>query len=158
MGEQRPKDYTTSPKETTGTDLPAAAKEEKVKIQEKPRRKKEKRQVTRGRVYIQATYNNTIVTVTDQNGNVLITSSAGQYGFKGPKKSTAFAAGIIVRNTIQKIEDCGLRAVDVLVKGIGAGREAAIRSLNSSGLEIMSIKDVTPIPHNGCRPKKVRRV
>ena len=124
-----------------------------------PRRKKKVRQsVRRGQAHIQATYNNTIITLTDQNGNVLAWSSAGVRGFKGPKKSTPYAAGIIVKDVVKKIKDTGMQEVDVFVKGIGSGREAAVRALQANGLQVVSIKDVTPIPHNGCRPPKVRRV
>lgn len=112
----------------------------------------------RGAAYIQSTYNNTIVTLTDANGNTISWASAGKMGFKGPKKSTAFAAGIVVRDATQKAVASGLKEVDVFLKGLGSGREAAVRALNASGLQVLSIKDVTPIPHNGCRPKGVRRV
>ncbi|MFA6252664.1 MAG: 30S ribosomal protein S11 [Patescibacteria group bacterium] len=121
-------------------------------------RKKVKKVVKKGQAHIQATYNNTIITLTDQQGNVLAWSSAGVNGFKGAKKSTPYAAGIIVRNAVEKTKDFGLTDVEVFVKGVGAGREAAIRSLHSSGINVSSIKDMTPIPHNGCRPKKPRRV
>lgn len=121
-------------------------------------RKKVKKVVKKGQAHIQATYNNTIITLTDQQGNVLAWSSAGANGFKGAKKSTPYAAGIIVRNAVEKTKDFGLTDVEVFVKGVGAGREAAIRSLHSSGINVSSIKDMTPIPHNGCRPKKPRRV
>lgn len=124
-----------------------------------PKRKKKVRQsVRRGQAHIQATYNNTIITLTDQNGNVLAWSSAGARGFKGPKKSTPYAAGIVVKDVVEKIKDTGMQEVDVFVKGIGSGREAAVRALQANGLQVVSIKDVTPIPHNGCRPPKVRRV
>jgi len=116
------------------------------------------RQVSLGRAYVKATYNNTIVTLTDQNGNVLSWSSAGQCGFRGPKKATPYAATMIVKDVCEKVKKHGLREVAVFVRGIGGGREAAIRSLNANGLNILGIKDVTPIPHNGCRPSKPRRV
>ena len=119
---------------------------------------KKKQQISHGRAYIQATYNNTIVTLTDQAGNVLAWSSAGHNQFKGPKKSTPYAAGVIVRNVVDKVKEQGLRKVDVFVKGVGSGREAAVRALHAQGIEVASIKDLTPIPHNGCRPKKLRRV
>ncbi len=123
------------------------------------RKKKRKRvAVTNGVAHIQATYNNTIVTITDLSGNVLASSSAGQVGFRGPKKSTPYAAGIIVRHALEKMQDVGLKNVDVLVRGVGFGREAAIRALGINGLNILSIKDITPIPHNGPRPRKARRV
>jgi small subunit ribosomal protein S11 len=104
------------------------------------------------------TYNNTIVTLTDQTGGVLAWSSAGLNGFKGPKKATPYAAGIIVKNAVEKAKEYGLQEVDVFIKGVGAGREASVRALHANGLSVTSIKDITPIPHNGCRPKKVRRV
>jgi small subunit ribosomal protein S11 len=122
------------------------------------RKKKVKRTIKRGQAHIQATYNNTLVSISDQNGNILSSSSAGQCGFKGPKKSTPYAAGIIVRNVAEKIKDTGMQQIDVFVKGVGSGREAAVRALHANNLEVMSIKDVTPIPHNGCRAPKPRRV
>ena len=122
------------------------------------KKKKIKKLVAIGYAHIQATYNNTIVTLTDQQGNVLAWSSAGINGFKGPKKSTPYAAGKIVKNVVEKVKDYGLKSVGVFVKGVGSGREAAIRALYANGLSITFIKDVTPIPHNGCRAKKVRRV
>ncbi|MBI5135586.1 30S ribosomal protein S11 [Candidatus Uhrbacteria bacterium] len=126
----------------------------------KDRRKKKKlvRMVPRGRAYVQATYNNTIITFTDPQGNVLSWSSSGKVGFRGPKKSTSYAAGIVVRDAVSRIEGSGLKEVEVFVKGVGAGREAAVRALNANGLEVLSIKDITPLPHNGPRPPKVRRV
>lgn len=122
------------------------------------KKKTKKRFLTAGRVYIQATYNNTIVTITDQSGAVVAWSSAGKMGFKGPKKSTPYAAGVTVRDVLERTRDIGLRNVDVFVYGVGSGREAAVRALGAQGLQISSIKDTTPIPHNGCRPPKVRRV
>jgi small subunit ribosomal protein S11 len=122
------------------------------------KKKPKKKFVTHGRVYIQATYNNTIVTITDQDGAVLSWSSAGKMGFKGPKKSTPYAAGLTVREVMDRIRDVGLKNVEVFVRGVGSGREAAVRALGAQGLNITSIQDVTPIPHNGCRPPKVRRV
>ena len=129
------------------------------KKQVKKRKKKEKRIVDVGKVYVKATYNNTIVTITDLNGNVISWASAGMAGFKGPKKATSYAAQIIARIAIQTAkEDFGLKEVSIFVKGVGTGREAAVRSVNANGLDVTSIKDITPIPHNGCRPKKPRRV
>jgi len=122
------------------------------------RKKKVKRNVKRGQAHISATYNNTIVTITDQNGNVLGWSSSGHKGFRGAKKATPYAAGVIVRDVVEKISDTGMQEIDVFVKGVGSGREAAVRALHANGLQVLSIKDVTPIPHNGCRPRKVRRV
>lgn len=114
--------------------------------------------VSTGRAYVHASYNNTIVTLTDPNGNVLAWSSAGSMGFKGPKKATPYAAGIIVKNLAEKVAEIGLKDVYVFVRGIGSGREAAVRALNANGINVLTIKDVTPIPHNGCRPPKPRRL
>lgn len=124
----------------------------------KAKKKKEKKTVYEGNVYIQATFNNTIVTVTDLNGNTLSWSSAGGLGFKGAKKSTPYAAQTTAETAAKKAMDYGLREVHVYVKGPGVGRESAIRSLGNIGLGVRSIKDITPIPHNGCRPRKSRRV
>lgn len=120
--------------------------------------KKEKRNITNGVVHIQASFNNTIVTVTDGSGNVITWSSAGNQGFKGSRKSTPYAAQIAAAAAAKKAIEHGMRQIDVYVKGPGAGRESAIRSLQAAGLEINLIKDVTPVPHNGCRPPKRRRV
>lgn len=122
------------------------------------RRKKTQRQVSIGNVYIQATYNNTIVTLSDADGNVISWSSAGHCGFRGPKKATPYAASVIVKSAIDKAEAFGLKDVHVLVKGVGQGRESAVRALNANGLNVLSIRDMTPIPHNGCRPPRPRRV
>ncbi|MFH1030845.1 MAG: 30S ribosomal protein S11 [bacterium] len=132
--------------------------DKKGKNTKKKKKKKEIRRITSGRVYIQASYNNTIITITDQNGNVLASGSAGQLGFKGPKKSTPYAASLVVRDVANKIREYGLQYVAAFVNGVGSGRESAIRALNANGLNLLSIKDVTPIPHNGCRKKKPRRV
>ncbi len=121
-------------------------------------KKREKRNVPHGVVHIQATFNNTIVSIADPEGNLLSWSSAGRIGFKGSRKGTPFAAQVAAQNAGGNVKDVGMRSVDVLVKGPGAGRESAIRALQASGLEVKSIKDVTPIPHNGCRPRKRRRV
>lgn len=129
--------------------------------QQKPERKKKNkivRQINHGRAYIQATYNNTIITLTDLNGNVLAWSTAGNCGFKGPKKATPYAASVIGKSVAEKAKPYGLKEVNVFVKGIGSGREGSIRSLNANGINILSIKDVTPIPHNGCRKPRVRRI
>lgn len=128
------------------------------KIRTKGKKTVAVRQVSSGRAYVKSTYNNTIVTFTDQNGNVLSWSSAGQCGFKGPKKSTPYAASLIVKDAYEKAKKYGLKEVSVFVKGIGGGREASIRALNANGINVNNIKDVTPIPHNGCRAKKPRRV
>ncbi|MCA9375458.1 MAG: 30S ribosomal protein S11 [Candidatus Doudnabacteria bacterium] len=121
-------------------------------------RKSSKRKLTRGRVYISSTYNNTLITVTDVNGNAIAWSSSGVMGFSGPKRATPYAATQVVRDVVEKVRPTGLRQVDVFVKGIGSGREAAVRALITNGLKLSSITDVTPVPHNGCRPPKPRRV
>jgi small subunit ribosomal protein S11 len=119
---------------------------------------KEKRQVLLGIVHVQSTFNNTIVAITDQKGEVLSWASAGSVGFKGTKKGTPFAAQMASENAARKACEHGLKRVDVLVKGPGSGRETAIRALSQVGLEVTTIKDVTPLPHNGCRAPKRRRV
>ncbi|HEY8363204.1 MAG TPA: 30S ribosomal protein S11 [Tissierellaceae bacterium] len=121
-------------------------------------RRRERKNIERGQAHIQSTFNNTIVTITDMQGNVISWSSAGQIGFKGSRKSTPFAAQQAAEDAAKKAMEHGLKTVEVYVKGPGAGREAAIRSLQAAGLEVSMIKDVTPIPHNGCRPPKRRRV
>lgn len=121
-------------------------------------RRRERKFVPRGKAYISSTFNNTAVTLTDPEGNVIAWSSAGAVGFKGSRKSTAFAAQRVSEAVARKGLDNGMRQVEVLIRGPGAGREAAIRALQSSGLTVTSIRDVTPIPHNGCRPPKRRRV
>lgn len=121
-------------------------------------KKKSKRSVYEGKVYVQATFNNTIVTITDMNGQAVSWCSAGSLGFRGAKKSTPFAAQTTAETAAKKAMDYGLQAVHVFVKGPGVGRESAIRSLGALGLRVRSIKDITPIPHNGCRPRKTRRV
>lgn len=119
----------------------------------------QQQQVTVGKAFVKSTYNNTIVSLTDLHGNMISWASAGVAGFKGPKKATPYAAQIITRIAAQKAkEEYGLKEVSVFVRGVGTGREAAVRALNANGLIITSIKDVTPMPHNGCRPKKPRRV
>lgn len=120
--------------------------------------KSQKKMVAKGQAYIQSTYNNTIVTLADDTGRVLAWSSAGSIGFKGTKKSTPYAASLIVKNVIEKVKKLGLKEVNVFVKGIGSGRDSAIRSLAQQGLTINAIKDVTPVPHNGCRQPKPRRI
>jgi len=121
-------------------------------------KRRERKSVPVGRAYIQSTFNNTIVTLTDPEGNVIAWGSSGTSGFKGSRKGTPYAAQMAAREAVRKAMMHGLRQVEVYVKGPGSGREAAIRSLQSSGLYITGIKDVTPIPHNGCRPPKRRRV
>ena len=121
-------------------------------------KRKERKNVDKGKAHIASSFNNTMVTLTDSNGNVLSWASAGQLGFRGSRKSTPYAAQQAAETAAKKAMEHGLKTVDVFVKGPGSGREAAIRSLQTTGLEISSIKDVTPIPHNGCRPPKRRRV
>ncbi len=144
MGQQK----ATTAKEETKTPATAAT----------PKRKKSKIKVARGRIYVQSTYNNTIITITDMNGNVIGWGSSGRTGFKGSKKSTPYAAQKTMEEALQRLKEVGLNEVDVFVKGIGTGRESAVRALQGSGLSILSIKDQTPIPHGGVRPKKARRV
>jgi small subunit ribosomal protein S11 len=129
-----------------------------VKKDRKASRRREKRSVPHGVAHIAATFNNTVVSISDPEGNVLSWSSAGKVGFKGSRKGTPFAAQMAAQNAGQLARDQGVRTVDVQVKGPGGGREGAIRALQLSGLEVRSIRDVTPIPHNGCRPPKRRRV
>src|SRR6476661_4812530 len=122
------------------------------------KKRKSKKNIANGMAFIQATFNNTIVTITDPQGNVVSWSSAGSKGFKGSRKSTPFAAQIAAQDAAEKAAEHGMRSVGVLIKGPGAGREAAVRSLQSVGFRILYIRDITPIPHNGCRPPKRRRV
>jgi small subunit ribosomal protein S11 len=121
-------------------------------------KKKVKKNISNGVVHIQSTFNNTIVTITDSVGNVVAWSSAGVQGFKGSRKSTPFAAQLAAQDAAKKAMDHGMRSVEVYVKGPGPGRESALRALQATGFNVMMIKDVTPIPHNGCRPPKRRRV
>ena len=121
-------------------------------------KKKEKRNIPTGIAHIQASFNNTLVTITDMNGNAVVWGSAGGMGFKGSRKSTPFAAQRAAESVAKKAMDCGMKQVDVYVKGPGSGRESAIRALQAAGLKVNLIKDVTPVPHNGCRPPKRRRV
>jgi small subunit ribosomal protein S11 len=120
--------------------------------------KKEKKMISSGVIHIQSTFNNTIVTITDNEGNVIASSSAGRQGFKGSRKSTPFAAQMAAQDALKQAMEQGLRTAEVRVKGPGVGREAALRSLQVDGLTVSVIRDVTPIPHNGCRPPKRRRV
>ncbi|HEY4691209.1 MAG TPA: 30S ribosomal protein S11 [Anaerolineae bacterium] len=120
--------------------------------------KKQRRGVSRGQAHIQASFNNTIVSITDMNGNVVAWGSAGQAGFKGSRKSTPYAARLAAQNAAKAALEVGVLEVEVFVKGPGPGRENALRAIGASGLRVLSIKDVTPIPHNGCRPPKKRRV
>jgi len=121
-------------------------------------KKKEKKNITEGIAHIQSTFNNTIITITDLSGNVVSWSSAGLQGFKGSRKSTPFAAQMAAEDAVRKAKEQGMRRVQVFIKGPGAGRESALRSLQIAGLTITMIRDVTPVPHNGCRPPKRRRV
>jgi small subunit ribosomal protein S11 len=140
---------------TTTTAAPAAPQK---KAKKGGKKKKERKVDAVGIAHIASTFNNTIVTITDLKGHVVSWSSAGKIGFKGSKKSTPFAAQLAAENSAKEAIELGVRKVEVRVKGPGAGREAAIRSLQAAGLDISSIRDVTPIPHNGCRPPKRRRV
>ena len=135
-----------------------AKEQKKGKARAKGGKRREKRNVPHGTAFIQATFNNTLVTITDPEGNVVTWSSAGRIGFKGSRKGTPFAAQVAGSNAGQQARDYGMRTVDVQVKGPGAGRESAVRAIQAAGIEVKSIKDVTPIPHNGCRPRKRRRV
>lgn len=148
---------TTITQTTTETpDAEAGTADIAAKI--KSKKKKSKAKVTKGKIYINSTYNNTIVSVTDLNGAVLMWSSAGKIGFKGSKKSTPYAGQKTMEDILGRVKERGLTEVDVLIKGIGSGRESAVRALQGSGMNVLSIKDQTPIPHGGIRPKKPRRV
>lgn len=124
----------------------------------KAKKKKIKKHVPRAKVYIQSTFNNTIISITDTQGNILFQLSSGKSGFKGPKKATPYAASTSIRSALDKFKDYGITQADIIVKGAGSGREAAIRAIHGCGIHIASIKDKTPIPHNGPRPPKARRV
>jgi len=124
----------------------------------KSRKKKKEKVEAEGQAHIESTFNNTVVTLTDNYGNVISWATAGRVGFKGARKNTPYAAQMAAQNAAKEAMELGLRKISVMVKGPGAGREAAIRSLQATGLEVIAIKDVTPIPHNGCRPPKRRRV
>lgn len=124
----------------------------------KTKKKKVVRQVPHGNAFIQASYNNTIVTITDPNGDVLGWSSSGKVGFKGPKKATPYASSVVVKDVVDKVSAYGIKDIHVFVKGIGGGREGAVRALHLNGFNVLSIGDVTPIPHNGCRAPRRRRV
>ncbi|MBM7841449.1 30S ribosomal protein S11 [Herpetosiphon giganteus] len=136
------------------------AKQAKAGASRRPQRgrRRERKNVPRGQAHVQATFNNTIVTITDPAGNVVCWSSAGASGFKGSRKSTPYAAQVTAEQAARKAMDNGMRVVEVYVKGPGAGRESAVRALQATGLSVIAITDVTPIPHNGCRPPKRRRV
>jgi len=128
------------------------------KLQAKKAKKKIKRHVPFGNAYVKATFNNTMISITDPNGNVLASASAGLLGYSGTKKSTPYVAGLAANSVAAKVKTLGMEQVNVFVKGIGSGRESAVRALQSAGLNVVAIKDITPLPHNGCRRKKVRRV
>jgi len=143
----------------TKTEEELLKEKEKIETEVKKEIKVESHQKIReGRVYIFSSYNNTILTLTDPQGNVLYWTSAGQIGFKGTKKGTPFAASKVAETMAQATKKFGIEKIQILIKGIGSGRESAIRSLATRDLDIVSIKDITPIPHNGCRPPKVRRM
>ena len=138
---------------STGKDKDSRAAKRKEKA-----KKRSLKGITQGEVHIKATFNNTLISFTDKKGNVLTSASAGRMGFRGSKKNTPYAAQMAAQDAAKVAVDAGLRKVDVYVKGPGAGREGAIRALATSGIEVSMIKDVTPLPHNGCRPPKKRRV
>lgn len=129
-----------------------------VAAESKKKKKKLKRQILKGQAYVHCTYNNTKVSISDSNGSVLGWSSSGLLGFKGAKKATPYAAAQVVADVSEKVKKYGVQELEVFVKGVGSGRESSIRALANRGFDLVSIKDVTPIPHNGCKPKKPRRV
>ncbi len=160
------KELTTQAEETVTEETPVATAEvgtetastdiaSKIKSSKK---KKSKQKLSKGKIFINSTYNNTIISVTDLTGNVVAWGSAGKAGFKGSKKSTPYAGGKTMEDVLARVKDRGLQEVDIFIKGIGSGREQAIRALLGAGLTVLSIKDRTPTPHGGVRPKKVRRV
>jgi small subunit ribosomal protein S11 len=151
-------DAPNTPAPSAPAAAPAAAAPSKVEAKDKKAKKKSRKNIQTGIVYIQSTFNNTIITITDVSGNVLSWSSAGARGFKGSRKSTPFAAQVAAGDAAAKAMEHGLKNVSVLVKGPGAGRESALRALAAAGLKVSLIRDITPIPHNGCRPPKRRRV
>ncbi len=138
----------------------AEAKEKKSTTDKTASKKKKKRKISviSGTAHIQSTFNNTIITITDKKGNAISWGSTGLAGFKGTKKSTPYAASVAAKKAAEKAKQVGLKEVDVLVQGVGSGRESSIRALYAEGIDILSIKDITPIPHNGCRARKPRRV
>lgn len=139
-----------------------ATKDEKVEADKEPKKSKKKKKtgknITLGNAFVKATFNNTIISITDLNGNVIASGSAGNLGYSGSKKSTPYVAGLVAGNVAAKAKSHGVADVNVFIKGIGSGRESAVRGLQSSGINIISIKDVTPLPHNGCKRPRVRRV
>jgi len=145
-------------KKAASSDAKAMADKETAEIEVPKKKKKLKKQVHKGQAHIQCSYNNTLITITDMTGEVLAWSSSGLLGFKGAKKSTPFAATQVAVDVAEKVKKYGTGELHVFVKGVGSGREASIRALVNRGFDLVSIKDITPIPHNGCRPRKPRRV
>ena len=143
--------------QTTGEALQEQTKMDSQAIRASTASKKQKR-IERARVYISASYNNTVISVTDGSGNVIAWATAGSLGFSGPKKATPFASSKVIAALAEKLKNVGIGSVEIFVKGVGGGRDSAMRSLVNQGFNIVSIKEVTPIPHNGPRPRKVRRV
>lgn len=147
-----------NPTSSTQPTEPKGKADKTVRSKAKKPSKKARAQISQGKIYIQATFNNTVISVTDMNGNVVAWSSAGVNGFRGPKKATPYAASVIVRDLAEKVKDIGLKEVNVYITGPGQGREGALRALNANGFNVLSIKDATPVPHNGCRPSRPRRM
>lgn len=156
-GEQEEKKNSSSEKATKKDTAKTEVVKEATPVVKKKRRKI-RRQVRKGRAYIKSSYNNTLVLFTDMHGNSLAWSSAGLLGFKGAKKATTYAANQVALDAHEKVQKYGLKDIEVFVKGVGSGRDAALRALAQKGYNLLAIKDVTPVPHNGCRPKKPRRV
>jgi len=156
-GEQEEKKNSSSEKATKKDTAKTEVVKEAAPVVKKKRRKI-RRQVRKGRAYIKSSYNNTLVLFTDMHGNSLAWSSAGLLGFKGAKKATTYAANQVALDAHEKVQKYGLKDIEVFVKGVGSGRDAALRALAQKGYNLLAIKDVTPVPHNGCRPKKPRRV
>jgi len=148
----------TSTHKNDKTDKTDKTKAQKKEIKPKKKAKKIKRQILKGRANIKCSYNNTVVSLADLNGNVLGWATSGLLGFKGAKKATPYAATQVVANVSEKVKKYGLKELEVYIKGVGSGREASVRALANNGFDLVLIKDVTPIPHNGCRPKKPRRL
>ncbi|MFC1644705.1 30S ribosomal protein S11 [Patescibacteria group bacterium] len=161
MTEEKTKDVkeVKEVKETSSEAVEVKGAKEETPVTTAPKAKKsKKRQVQKGQAHIKCTYNNTIITLSDANGAVLGWSSAGFLGFKGAKKSTPYAATKVANDVSEKVQKYGLKELTVFIKGVGGGREASVRGLANAGFDLSAIKDITPIPHNGCRPKKPRRV
>lgn len=147
-----------APKAEASKEKAAPKKNQAKFIRTAKGKRRQLKTIPRGRAYVNATLNNTIVTITDPNGNVVAWASSGNCGFKGPKKATPYAASVVVEKVMENLEPYGMREVHIVTNGIGGGRDSAIRTLNAKGLSILSIKEVTPVPHNGCRPRRPRRV